>query len=262
MKTYFAIALAVLLGTAACEKDTDTKWNLIEGTVVPGSNLEAGDLGEVTLILGRILDGTDPAAINHEQDDFYIFDRTTALPDGSFVFDSLPDGNYVLACDEGFVFTGVDFEVFEMENASTRVIQKTVDRVPRDNGAVTYSIKGKNHTPFTISKIEFFIDESSAGSPDVTFSPKQSRKFDYTLDADLHPKFRVSVEIEAKTLVSDPLDFFFFSGGPDQLTFFKNKVSVNGQEVYLKLEKGWFFGHFFELSLHSSQQHGSRGFII
>ncbi len=100
------VMIAVVFLFSACEKDDEdlSQANKIEGQLSANENMTEADLGELGVSLVRLHDGVDPKSVNGETGAFDFIETVAVNPDGVFSFSDLPNGNYMIALTEGFVF--------------------------------------------------------------------------------------------------------------------------------------------------------------
>ncbi|SFE71158.1 hypothetical protein SAMN05216283_101815 [Sunxiuqinia elliptica] len=100
------VMVAVVFLFSACEKDDEdlSKTNRIEEQLTANENMTADDLGELGVSLLKLHDGVDPKSVTAETDAFDFIETVAVDPDGVFTFSDLPNGNYMIALTEGFVF--------------------------------------------------------------------------------------------------------------------------------------------------------------
>lgn len=241
--TVLLIACLPLL-TWNCQKEDVEKWNVIEGQISAGIDMSNENLAECPIVLGKIayglkveIDVADPANMEWIKN---------AIPDenGSFSFDSLPDGEYVILAGEGFEFADSAFDKFDLKGNEVYILNKTIDRLPADNGSVNYSIRLKNDTDYSIESIVFSsgnVELKKVGpynsNHDVDFSIRLNKKDD--------PTIIVTVKNGEEKIVSKKLDFFFSLATP--FTYLKNRDGSKGYLEHLTLTKGWLFGHYITL---------------
>jgi hypothetical protein len=239
----------------SCEKEA--KFNRIEGTLSPGLDISRSHLDSVPVVMAKIWDTLDFSGVNTDSKNFEEF--YAAIPDagGYFHFDSLPDGNYLVAAGEGFTFADVDYVKVSLSGGSTNQVNKTVNRVPLPNGPTNYFVGVRNETSFDISLLEFFVNGISLGPTDLYMSTEYREcitchhlaYYDWVLDPDQNPYFRLSV-IRNDTVASTPFIPFFhsiFGVYNCYLLSYNRWVDGKAQANDLYFEKSWFFGHHLRL---------------
>ncbi len=119
----------------SCEKDDEdlSQSNTIEGQLTVNENMTEADFGELSVNLLKLPDGTDLESITSDTDHGKLIKTIVVNTDGSFVFENLENGNYIVALNEGFSFVSDSFIVVYLVDGMTAKVNKSVDRVPDDN---------------------------------------------------------------------------------------------------------------------------------
>lgn len=117
----------------ACEKDDDNLSNTITGQLTANENMTDADLSEVSVSLLKLPDGFDLESITSETDLTDLMKTVPVNADGSFVFENLENGNYILLLSDGFSFASDSFVIVSLADGMTAKVNKSVNRVPDDN---------------------------------------------------------------------------------------------------------------------------------
>jgi hypothetical protein len=247
----FFIVLCLPVFIWSCEKEV--KLNSIEGKLSPGTEITQDNLANIPMVLVKIYDTIDFATVKLEARNYEEFYSTISNAGGNYSFDSLPDGNYLLACGYGFKFADVDYVPVSASNGSINQVNKTVNRLPSPNSPETYEIEIQNRTFCTIRGIEFFVNNASVLTRDIFvgkgYEDDQYEYFDFVLDEAQNPAFQLSI-MKQDTLVKTSTQPFFTGWWTYyDITVGNETVVIEGiSEVkILKLYKGWFFGHWIKL---------------
>ena len=156
LKLLVLLCLSLLLWN--CEKQV--RYNRIEGTLTPGMDISQTGLDSIPVVLARIYDTIDFSKATFKPGDFDDYTSTVTDAAGFYHFDSLPDGNYVIACGRGFKFTDVDFAKIEASKGAIYQVNKSVNRLASSNGFELYVTEVRNQSICKVVKIEFFITRS------------------------------------------------------------------------------------------------------
>ncbi len=132
------VMVAVVFLFSACEKDDEdlSQSNTIEGQLTANENMTEADFGELSVNLLKLPDGTDLESITSDTDLGKLIKTIAVNIDGSFAFENLENGNYIIALNEGFSFVNNSFVVVSLTDGMTVKVSKSVDRVPDDNPRV------------------------------------------------------------------------------------------------------------------------------
>lgn len=113
------IIIAVALFFTACEKDEIIEnYNSISGVLAAGENMVADDLSGISIHLGKLFDEIDPATVTSETEEIDLVEELGVNADGSFTFNKLLNGNYVLELDQGFKFAQGKFIIVSLDGIS------------------------------------------------------------------------------------------------------------------------------------------------
>lgn len=240
------VMVAVVFLFSACEKDDEdlSQANKIEGQLTANENMTADDFGELGVSLIRLHDGVDPKSVNAETDAFDFIETVAVNPDGLFTFSDLPNGNYMIALTEGFVFPDEGLVSFSLTGGMVAELDKSVDRVPEENGTKTYDVKYTNRIGYDVTKLIFYYGETPYET--VLASDLSDGHFSITLDKSKDVSFRLEYKKDGEIMVSSPLGFFFGESSDPQVVVLKY-YNFESRE-YIK--KGWFFGHYINLSIN------------
>ncbi len=132
------VMVTVVFLFSACEKDDEdlSQSNTIEGQLTANENMTEADFGELSVNLLKLPDGTDLESITSDTDFGKLIKTIAVNIDGSFAFENLENGNYIIALNEGFSFVNNSFVVVSLTDGMTVKVSKSVDRVPDDNPRV------------------------------------------------------------------------------------------------------------------------------
>lgn len=267
MKNRLQFALLVLLAVfilSGCQKDeTDYElFSAISGKLIPGENVTSSDFSEMVVLLAKLGDGVNPETVTTKTEDMEPIAGSAIKPDGSFAFDSLESGNYVVALSEGFILAPDTFAVLAVDGEQTFSFgNKTVERIPEENffGPTVYTVKYVNNSFLNLETvaIDFFV----RGEVIKTITPEDIKnkiwgkdKFDVELNMDLDPKFSVTLQkkSDGQEFTSEPMYFFKNTyhldyETPQNLLVILNGSSGDDDYIRLIVEKSWFFGHKIEV---------------
>ena len=259
MKTalQFLIVACLVFFIWSCEKEV--KLNRIEGTLSAGMDIGQNDLANIPVVMVKIYDSVNFNRAPMGAGCFEDFYSAITNAEGYYYFDSLPDGNYMVACGQGFKFADVDFVKISASRGSVNQVSKSVNRLASSNGIEDYELTVENNSPIRISSIEFFVNNSSLSSYDISLGAGKSKAFDVKLDELQDPTFRLAC-IKLDSMKQDSLfkseDISFFKYKLWGAGFFDLLYSIEREqkvgyiaryEIYIKLKKGWWFGHYIEL---------------
>jgi len=128
------IIFATILFFTACEKDETTeKFDSISGVLTAGENVTAADFSTIRIKMGKLNDDVSPIATSFEMEDFDFIIDTEVKADGSFVFEDLDIGNYVLAPSEGFIFAMDIFAIVTIDGKTLIHLNRTIERGTPEN---------------------------------------------------------------------------------------------------------------------------------
>jgi hypothetical protein len=247
LKLLVLLCLSLLLWN--CEKQV--KYNRIEGTLTPGQDIGQTGLDSIPLVLAKIYDTIDFTQSTFKPDDFGGYSVTLTDAGGFYHFDSLPDGNYVIACGKGFKFADVDFTKITASKGAVYQVNKSVNRLASSNGFESYITEVKNESICRITNIEF-VTNVKYESHDIIVEPgnqqAQIRYFNFTLDEAQYPLFAITVSRNDSLFKSPWVPFFghnFFNTNSSwEITHFYRMVSGTYFKNTIMLMKGWWFGEF------------------
>jgi len=248
--TQILVVLCIPVLMWNCEKEV--KYNRVEGTLSPGQDMSRDNLDSVPVVIAKIRDTVDFATVAIDPANFEATGTIMTDASGYFFIGSLPDGNYLVAAGEGFKFADVDYVKIAAADGSVNQVNKTVNRMPLQNGVGLYPLKVINETRFDISKIEFFAGGQSLGFFSPNLEPKgqdcsKYAYFDLWLDPDQWPSIQLSFASKDTLLQSPEVYFFVYYRCPVIDCYAKNR---RGEWTASKLtfEKDWFFGHWVRLN--------------
>jgi hypothetical protein len=250
-KVQILMLLCISVFILSCEKEV--KLNRIEGTLSPGTEVTPASLTNIPMVLVKIFDTIDFASVKLEPRYYEQFYSVATIAGGNYSFDSLPDGNYLLACGYGFKFADVDYVPLTASKGSVNQVNKTVNRLPTPNSPETYTVEVQNRTKCVLTGLEFFVNNNSTIYRDIFvgqgYPGPQYQYCDFILDEQMNPLFRLSL-IKHDTLVKTDLHPFF-NGGWSHYTVYVGVDSILiGDQKYKKtviMNKGWFFGNWIKV---------------
>ncbi|MFW5755698.1 MAG: carboxypeptidase-like regulatory domain-containing protein [Tangfeifania sp.] len=257
---FFLFILAtIILGACQKEETNYEFYSTVSGKLLPGENFTADNYGEMQVLLAKLGEGINPETVTTKTGEMELIQSSLVSADGTFAFDSLEAGNYVVALSEGFIMAPDTFAVLTVDGEQSFTLEdKTVDRLPAENfwGSRIYLVSYNNKTKriaddgklkpqYELVSIEFYVD----GSVTKTVTPEElddAGKFAVKLDQDDNPQFVLKcrrVE-DGEEFTSKKLHFFHsFSGSQQSDELFYKKEGF----YWLKVEKNWLFGHIIEL---------------
>lgn len=240
------MVLAVGFLFAACEKDEDSKqYNTIKGQLTANENMTTADFGELGVNLVKLHDNINPDLVTTKTEDFDIIETVAVKQDGSFAFDSLVNGNYIVALTEGFIFPIDTFVVLPVFGGTTININKPADRVPDENGEKSYLVKYSNNTEYNVTKIMFYYGNNHYKT--ITASDFNTGQFSILLDKKNNVSFNIEYIKDEKTLYSKHLKFFGILETFDCLQIIGKKRWV--------VRKGGFWGPHIKVSFEQIAGH-------
>lgn len=108
-------------------------YRTISGVLTAGENVIAEDFSTVNVRLGKLQNDVDLLSATFKTEDF-DFVRSTKLNDnGSFAFENLHNGNYIIAPSEGFIFAVDTFAIVTIDGKDIKQLNKTIERSPFEN---------------------------------------------------------------------------------------------------------------------------------
>jgi hypothetical protein len=256
---FIALCLPVLI--LSCEKEE--KYNTIEGTLSSGMDMSPTSLGSIPLVLAKIYDTVDFNQASLSAGSFEGYTSTLTDANGFYHFDSLPDGNYLVACGEGFKFVDVDYAKIPATKGSTYQVNKTVNRLASANGPDIYQVEVKNESICKINWIEFFVNGQLQLSRNIIVEPGETNTqyghFEFLLDDTQNPEFQLSAVRNDSVFTTQKVSFFgqaILASTEVELTRYNYLI---GKDIYVKkimMMKGWWFGHFIFVYPHTSHRSG------
>lgn len=140
------IILTTALFFTACEKEETTEsYKSISGILTLGENVSFEDLSEILVYLAKLPETVDPIDVNINNQEVIFTETTTVNSDGSFSFENLELGNYVIALSEDFLFDDDAFCIAVVDGLKQNLIERPVIRVPEINGADYKYPSGRSH---------------------------------------------------------------------------------------------------------------------
>ncbi len=245
LKLLVLLCLSLLLWN--CEKQV--RYNRIEGTLTPGLDISQTGLDSIPVVLAKIYDTIDFSKATFTPNDFDGYTSVLTDAGGYYHFDSLPDGNYVIACGNGFKFADVDFAKVSALKGAVYEVNKSVNRLPSSNGFELYVTQVKNESICKIFQIEFFIEGYSQAT-EIVVEPgnqhAQTSYFNFWLEESNNPSFELSV-LRIDSVFKSPRVFFFKTNSTVDLTHYYGWYNNQRYTDYVMMTKGFWFGHFIQV---------------
>ena len=259
---FFLFMVATFVFVSCQEEETDYElYSTVSGKLLPGENLTADNYSDMQVLLAKLGDDVNPANVTTKTTEMELIQSSLVSANGTFAFDSLEAGNYVVALSEGFIMAPDTFAVLTVDGEQSFTLEdRTVDRLPAENfwGSKTYLVDYKNKTKgfasdgkykslYELVSIEFYVN----GSVIKTVTPDElddAGKFTVKLDQDDNPQFVLKCKrVEGgEEFTSKKLHFFHSFSGAQQAD------ALYGNESYqLGVYKSWLFGHIIELKIYS-----------
>jgi len=242
------IILSAALFFTACEKDeTPEVFDTISGVLTVGENLNSSDFGEIGIILLKLEDGIDPATVNSETEEIEVIETISVNADGSFTFENLENGNYLLALSEDFSFSNEDFVAVVIDGTRPNEINRIVNRLVADNKSKKYDWKISNDSGYSLTEIVFF--QNGKLYQTITASQINNNKFSITLDRWKDVTMVVKCLNGENLIVSNRTNIFW--GGRETKTF------TETEHGNLTVHNFWVIGGGRRMNLsHLKQSHG------
>ncbi len=201
------IILSVMLFFTACEKEKNIEnFDSISGILSIGENMSNDAITEVGVILAKVGDGIHLSEITTETDEIELIKMAVLNADGSFAFENLEKGNYLIALSEGFSFSNKDFLTAVVDGNTPNLIEQIVDRLEVDNGNKNYNWKIKNLTNYSVSSVSFYYDGQLYKTIDKSMIT--NGEFSVSLDRKKEVTLRVECLNGEYVLLSNPVEFF------------------------------------------------------
>jgi hypothetical protein len=254
MNNVHRITIVLFLALLAWSCEKEVKYNRIEGTLSPGQDMSRENLDSVPVVIARIWDTVDFATVAIDPANFEASGTIRTDAAGYFFIDSLPDGNYLVAAGEGFTFADADFVKVTASDGSVNQVNKTVNRMPLQNGPENFWVRVYNETRFDITNVEFVVNGIQVASFPMILEPRgvdtnRSGSFDIVLDPDQFTHFRVTVASNDTIGTSSFFPFFScWDAYQSPILSYKVKIWDTWYESKVTLKKDWFFGHYFTVS--------------
>lgn len=172
MKKYLHIlfiASVVASSLIACDKDENLgQYNSIAGQLTANENMTAADFGEFGVSLVKLHDNVNPDLVTSKTVDFDIIETAAVKQDGSFAFDSLDNGIYLVALTEGFIFPVDTFVILPLYGGTTFKTNKSVNRVHEENSPKIYDVILTNNIKLELKKILFYYGDEHYKTVDIS----------------------------------------------------------------------------------------------
>lgn len=147
LQTLLIIFTAALFFTA-CEKDeTPENFNAISGVLTAGENVSTDDFEEMNIYAAKLSEDINLLEVNTNNSEINFTETTTVNSDGSFSFENLDFGNYIIALSEDFLFDVDTFCSIVIDGKTQNQIKRTIIRTAAENwGNADYKYpSGRSH---------------------------------------------------------------------------------------------------------------------
>ncbi len=128
------ILLSAVLFFAACQKEEPIEnFDRISGVLIAGENVTAADFSSIEMLLFKLFNDVEISPRVFEAEDFDFKRYANVKTDGSFTFENLDKGNYILIPSEGFIFTMDTFAIVTIDGKTLNYLNKTIERGIAEN---------------------------------------------------------------------------------------------------------------------------------
>jgi len=128
LQTLLLILTAALFFTA-CQKDEAIEnYDSISGVLTAGENVTVADFNSIQMVLGKLFDEVDTSPRIFTAEDFDFIRNTDLKADGSFTFENLDNGNYIVTPSEGFIFAIDTFSIVTIDGKTLNHLNKMIER--------------------------------------------------------------------------------------------------------------------------------------
>jgi hypothetical protein len=211
--------IAAVLLVTTCKKDETINYNSASGQLTAGKTMTALDLKGLKIFLWKVQEGIDISKGSVPMSAIAFKDSMTLGQDGTFAFNNLENGNYLLNLTDGFLLGTKKMSVLTIDGKTVNRITQSVEKAvaenvdtypyPAERGLVGKAIKRHrfNVTQETGLK-EFYIISVVVyeGSTVLHFIQTYSNDWWY-FDIDLDEKSDNYVELTAVSLVNPEIGF-------------------------------------------------------
>lgn len=262
IQLFFMFILVTFVLSSCQEEETEYElYSTVSGKLLPGENFTVDNYGEMQVLLAKLGDDVNPTQVTTKTTEMELIQSSLVSANGTFTFDSLVAGNYVVALSEGFIMAPDTFAVLTVDGEQSFTLEdKTVDRLPAENfwGSQNYLVDYNNNTKgfagdgkykslYELVSIEFYVN----GSVIKTVTPDElddAGKFAVKLDQDDNPQFVLKCKRveDGEEFTSKKLHFFHSFSGAQQ-----SEILFHSDSYQLNVEKSWLFGHIIELKIYS-----------
>ncbi|MGQ1889684.1 carboxypeptidase-like regulatory domain-containing protein [Thermophagus sp. OGC60D27] len=259
--SFFHLFILVSFVLVSCEKDDTSReqFSTISGKLEAGENMITEDFANMQVILAKLGEEVDPEQVTTQTENMELVQTSFVSENGTFVFDSVDAGDYLIALSEGFIMTADTFAVLSVEKGQSVTLEdKIVERQPEENffgGRRLYTVRFKNKTNgfdengnyhkerYPLVSIEFYENVFSLGT--ITPDQVNDGEFKFKLDPDKKTQFVLKCKDinDGTVFTSEKLDFFH-SLGANQY----DDISDYGY-YSIAVKKSWLFGHIIELKI-------------
>ncbi|MGQ1889685.1 carboxypeptidase-like regulatory domain-containing protein [Thermophagus sp. OGC60D27] len=245
----------------SCEEDDTNPEQIstITGKLKPGENITTDDFREMQVILAKLSEDLDPEQVTTQTEDMELVQTSLVSENGTFVFDSVDAGNYVIALSEGFIMTADTFAVLSVKKGQSVTLEdKIAERQPPENPYYKfhyyYDVTFKNKSfgidengnyhknGYSLVSIEFYENGSSIG---IITPDKINNKGEFKIELYKYedPQFVLKCKdnVDGTVYTSEKLDFFYSFGAKQRSTL------IYQYNFSLFVDKSWLFGHKIEL---------------
>lgn len=133
IKTLLIILTAALFFTA-CQKEEELKnYDTISGVLTAGENVSSNDFPDINIYLWKLEKEVDLLHINTSIEQKEFIQSGNIGVDGTFAFNDLEKGNFILSLSEGFIFTTDTICLVVVDGATINHLQKTIERASVEN---------------------------------------------------------------------------------------------------------------------------------
>jgi hypothetical protein len=206
LKTLLILLTATLFFTA-CEKEESLEnYDSISGVLTAGENVSSIDFSDIGIILAKLDDAVSLTSVSTETEEIEIIETITANADGSFSFEDLENGNYLVVISEDFSFADEEFVVAVVDGNTPNKIIRSVNRITINNKPKEYDWKITNYSNYSVSEISFFQNGDLYKT--INASQINNNEFSITLDKKKDVTLIVKCLNGENLIISDPGEVF------------------------------------------------------
>lgn len=133
IKTLLIILTASLFFTA-CQKEEELKnYDTISGVLTAGENVTTEDFSTISIRLGKLQNDVDLLSATFETEDFDFVHSTELNDNGSFIFENLDNGNYIVVPSESFIFAVDTFATVTIDGKTVNQLYRIIERGTPEN---------------------------------------------------------------------------------------------------------------------------------